>query len=42
MRQTFNWTAAAAVSVVLLLLTASLIALLSRLPGGRAVLGDTQ
>jgi ABC-type spermidine/putrescine transport system permease subunit I len=42
MRQTFNWTAAAAVSVVLLMVSVLFIVLLSRLPGGRAVLGRAE
>lgn len=38
MRQTFDWSAASAVSVMLLALTALMVVVFSRLPGGRAML----
>jgi len=39
-RETLNWTLASAISVVLLVLSLLLIFLLSRIPGGRTVLGE--
>jgi ABC-type spermidine/putrescine transport system permease subunit I len=42
MRGTFNWPLSAAVSVVLLLISVVIIGLLSRLPGGRTVLGEAR
>ena len=42
MRQTFNWTAAAAMAMVLLLICFVFIFLLSRVPGGRSILGESQ
>jgi putative spermidine/putrescine transport system permease protein len=39
-RETLNWTLASSISVVLLILSLFLIFLLSRVPGGKSVLGE--
>lgn len=39
-RETLNWTLASSISVVLLILSLLLIFLLSRVPGGKSVLGE--
>lgn len=39
-RESLNWTLASAISVVLLVLSVGLIVLMSRMPGGRSLLGE--
>jgi ABC-type spermidine/putrescine transport system permease subunit I len=40
-RESLNWTLASSISVVLLVLSVGLILVVSRLPGGRSLLGET-